>query len=144
MLGVLAVYFLGARLVGRPAAAAAAGLLSLNVVQVWFARYPNADVVMQALLFAALLANARAHVDGDDFFAPVAGVLIGLLLFLRVDALVPLAGIGAALALGLVVRQRLRWTFVAPIVVAAVLCILLRDRPDARVLCLSARVCPGT
>ena len=28
---------------------------------------------MQALLFAALLANARAHVDGDRFFAPVAG-----------------------------------------------------------------------
>ena len=33
--------------------------------QVWFARYPNAEMVMQALLFAALLANARAHVDGD-------------------------------------------------------------------------------
>jgi D-alanyl-lipoteichoic acid acyltransferase DltB (MBOAT superfamily) len=38
---------------GRP-------LLALNVVQVWFARYPNADIVMQALLFAALLAIARA------------------------------------------------------------------------------------
>ena len=30
----------GARLLGRPAAAAAAMLLALNVVQVWFARYP--------------------------------------------------------------------------------------------------------
>src|SRR5204863_551593 len=83
MLGVLAVYFAGARLFGRAAAAAAAALLALNVIQVWFARYPNAAVVMQPLLFAALLANARAHVDGDRFFAPVAGVLLGLLLFLR-------------------------------------------------------------
>ena len=65
VLGVLSVYFFGARLLGRPAAAAAATLLALNVVQVWFARYPNADIVMQALLFAALLANARAHVDDD-------------------------------------------------------------------------------
>ena len=73
ILGLLAVYFAGARLVGRPAAAAAAALLALHVIQVWFARYPNAEVVMQALLFAALLANARAHVDGDAFFAPVAG-----------------------------------------------------------------------
>ena len=32
---------------------------------------------MQALLFAALLANARAHVDGDRFFAPVAGDAAG-------------------------------------------------------------------
>ena len=61
ILGLLAVYFAGARLVGRLAAAAAAALLALNVIQVWFARYPNAEIVMQALLFAALLAIARAH-----------------------------------------------------------------------------------
>src|SRR5262245_60738569 len=86
ILGLLAVYFAGARLVGRAAAFGGAALLAVNVVQVWFARYPNAEVVMQALLFAALLATARAHVDGDRFFAPVAGCLLGLLLFLRVDA----------------------------------------------------------
>ena len=77
ILGVLAVYFAGRRLVGAPAAWAAAALLTLHVVQVWFARYPNAEMVMQALLFAALLAHARAHVDGDGFFAPVAGALLG-------------------------------------------------------------------
>jgi hypothetical protein len=99
VLGVLALYFAGARLVGRPAAFAAAALLTLHVVQVWFARYPNAEVVMQALLFAALLAHARAHVDGDRFFAPVAGMLLGLLLFLRFDAVLGIAGVLAALAL---------------------------------------------
>ena len=54
---------------------------------------------MQALLFAALLANARAHVDGDRFFAPVAGRLLGLLLFLRFDAVLAIAGVAAGLAL---------------------------------------------
>ena len=102
VLGVLAVYFAGARFVGRAAAGAAACLLALNVIQVWFARYPNAEVVMQALLFAALLANARAHVDGDAFFAPIAGLLLGLLLFLRFDAVLGVAGVMAGLALTVV------------------------------------------
>jgi hypothetical protein len=100
---------------------AAALLLALNVIEVWFARYPNAEVVMQALLFAALLANARAHVDGDAFFAPVAGALLGLLLFLRIDAALAAAGVLAGLAAGFVAGQRPRWSFWPPLMVAAVL-----------------------
>jgi hypothetical protein len=118
VLGLVSIYFLGARLLGRPAAAAAAILLALNVVQLWFARYPNADIVMQALLFAALLANARAHVDGDAFFSPVAGVLFGLLLFLRFDAVVAVAAVLAGVALGFVAGQKVRWTFLAPLAAA--------------------------
>jgi hypothetical protein len=100
ILGVVAVFLAGRRLAGAPAAWAAAALLTLNVVQVWFARYPNAELVMQALLFSALLAHARASVDGDGFFAPVAGTLLGLLLFLRVDAGLGIAGVLGGLALG--------------------------------------------
>ena len=113
ILGVLAVYFAGHRLFGRTAAFTAAALLSLHVIQVWFARYPNAEVVMQALLFATLLAHARAHVDGNRFFAPVAGVLLGLLLFLRFDAVLGIAAVLGAVAL-LVLARRLRpdpWFF---------------------------------
>jgi hypothetical protein len=100
ILGVLAVYFTSARIFGRRAAALGAGLLTLHVVQVWFARYPNTEVVMQALLFAALLAHARAHVDGIRFLAPVAGWLAGLLLFLRIDAVFGIAAIAAGAAIG--------------------------------------------
>ena len=92
-----------------PPPAAAAALLALNVIQVWFARYPNAEIVMQALLFAALLANARAHVDGDPFFAPVAGALLGLLLFLRFDAVLgDRRASSRRLALGVFAGQRPR------------------------------------
>ena len=120
LLGVLAVFFAGRRLVGAPAAWTAAALLTLNVVQVWFARYPNAEMVMQALLFAALLAHARAHVDGDGFFAPVAGALLGLLLFLRFDAVLGIAAVLAALALGVLAgRARVRVSFVVTLAVAA-------------------------
>ena len=112
ILGVVAVYFATARLLGRLTAATAAVLLALTVVEAWFAPYPNAEVVMQALLFATLLANARAHVDGDRFFAPVAGVLIGLLLFLRFDAVLGVAGLAAGLVLGMFAGQRPRLSMI--------------------------------
>lgn len=108
ILGILAVYFVAVRLFGRATAAAACALLALHVIETWFARYPNAEVVMQALLFAALLANARAHVDGDRFFAPVAGGLLGLLLFLRFDAVIGVAGLSAGVAAGMIAGQKPR------------------------------------
>jgi hypothetical protein len=121
LLGVLSLYFAGARLFGRLTAAAAATLLGLHVVQLWFARYPNSEVVMQALLFAVLLANARAHVDGDRFFAPVAGGLLGLMLFLRFDSVLVMAAVGAAAALNVLAGRRLHVWFVLPLAAAAAL-----------------------
>lgn len=123
ILGVLAVYFAGVRLVGRAASAAAAGLLALHVVQVWFARYPNAEVVMQAVLFAALLANARAHVDGDRFFAPVSAALLVLLVFLRFDAVLGVAGVMAGLALSVFKGRRPHWSFVATLAAGGALAV---------------------
>jgi hypothetical protein len=121
-LGLLAVYFAGARFVGRAAAFAAAALLALHVIQVWFARYPNAEVVMQAILFAAILAFARAHQDDDRFFGPVAGTLLGLLLFLRYDTLLAIVAVGAAAVLAWIVdRKPPRAGFVLPFAAAAVL-----------------------
>jgi len=121
ILGVLAVYFAGARMFGPLVGGAAAALLTLHVIQVWFARYPNAELVMQALVFAAILASARAHVDGDSFFAPVSAALLGLMLFLRFDAVLAIAGVLAGLALGVLTGTRIRKTFVAGLVAAGAL-----------------------
>ena len=123
ILGLLSVYFTGARLFGRPIAWAAAALLALHLMQVWFGRYPNAEVVMQALLWAALLAAARAHVDGQPFFAPLAGFLLGLMIFLRVDAVVAVAGVLAGLALFRMTGGRWRAAFFLPLLIAAPLAI---------------------
>lgn len=121
ILGLLAVYFAGARLFGRTTAFAACALLALNVIDLWFARYPNSEMPMQALLFAGLLANARAHVDGNRFFAPVAALCFGALLFLRIDAVVAIAAVGGALALGAFAGQRPRLSFLLILGVAGVL-----------------------
>ena len=121
VLGVVAVYLVGARLIGRPAAFAAGVLLSLNLAEVFFGGYPNTEVVMQALLFAAILACARAHQDGDAFFAPVAGVLAALLIFLRQDAPLAVGALGVAVTAAWVVdSKRPRIGFIVPLAIAAV------------------------
>ena len=74
VLGVMAVYFCGVWLIGRPAAMAGSLLLVVNVAQVWYSRYPNAEVLLQFLAFASILAYSRSSVDGDRFFAPIAAV----------------------------------------------------------------------
>ena len=98
ILGVLTVYFAGKRLIGPLPAAAAAALLSVHVIQTWYARYPNSEIVTQALLFAALLAHAYAHEDEDRFFGPVSASLLGLALFTRLPVVL---GVGAAVAASL-------------------------------------------
>ena len=114
VLGLLALYFCGARLVGRPAAAAAAVLLAFHVLQVWYARYPNSEIMMQALLLTALLAADRAIEHGDRFFGAAAGALLGLQIFLRYDVVLAFAAVGAAIALGLLRRRPIPWWLVVP------------------------------
>ncbi len=97
ILGLVAVYFAGTRFAGRAPAFVAAVLLAVNVAEVWYAKYPNSEVMQQALLFAAFLALARAGHDGDRFFAPVAAALLGTLMFVRLDSLVLVAGMAAGL-----------------------------------------------
>ena len=106
VLGLLAVYLAGARLIGPLAAFAAAALLGLHLMQVWWARYPNAEIVMQALTFAAMLAFARAHRDEDAFFVPVAGWLFGLLPFARLESIVVIAAVVGAIVLVWIVERR--------------------------------------
>ena len=121
VVGVLALYFLGARLIGNAAGAAAAGLLAIHVVQVWHARIPNSEVLAQGLLLAGLLAMARSHQDNDEFFAPVAGVLLGLLMFARLDGVL-FAGLAAlALAMHWSAGGRVRAACVVPLGVLGVL-----------------------
>ena len=115
LLGLLAVYFAGARLAGRAPAFIGTLLLAINVAVVWYARYPNSELMQQALLFAALLALARAYRDDDRFFAPVAAVLLGSLMFVRLDSLVILAAVGAALLLVVADGKRLGLAFLAPL-----------------------------
>jgi hypothetical protein len=113
ILGLVAVYLVGARLAGPVAGGVAAALLAVNVIQVWFSRYPNSETVMQALVFAALLAFARAGEGSQRFFGAIAGILLGLMLFLRYDVVLAIAAFSVAAAVLPVMGQRVGMTFIA-------------------------------
>ena len=108
ILGVLALYFVGARLVGSVPAFAGATLLAVHVTQIWFSRYPNSELVLQAVLLAALLAFARAHIDDIRFFGPVAAMLFGLSVFVRFSAVLGLMAVAVALLIGSIDDRRPR------------------------------------
>jgi hypothetical protein len=119
ILGVLTVYFAACRLIGPLPAAAAAGLLCVHVIQTWYARYPNSEIVNQALLFAGLLAHAYAHEDEDRFFGPVAASLLGFALFTRFPAVLAVGAAVAASLLAHVGGHRARGGFLVTMAVWA-------------------------
>jgi hypothetical protein len=115
ILGLLAVYFTGVRLSGRAVGTAAATLLALHVLQVWYARYPSSEIVMQPLLFAAVLAADRALGEKDSFFGLLAGVLLGLQMWLRFDVVLAIGAVGCAAALSFPRRRVVPWAMVLPL-----------------------------
>jgi hypothetical protein len=85
VLGTLAVFFTWRRVFGTPVALVAALLLAVNVIQVWFARYPVAEPMSQFLLFLALWAFALWEERGATAFGLLAGAAFGLCLLVRID-----------------------------------------------------------
>lgn len=114
LLGLLSVYFAGSRLIGRFPAAVGCALLVFNVAEVWFSRYPNSEMMQQALLFAGILAASRAYRDGDLFFAPVTGLLLGSAVFVRFDTIIILAIVCGALLLLAADGVQLGLSFLVP------------------------------
>ena len=121
VLGVVAVYFGGAWLVGRPAAAAGAFLLTVHVSQVWLSRYPNAEMLLQVLIFGALLAYSRATTEGNRFFALLAAVLLSLALFAHITAVLAVGALVVASLLGIFDGRRPQIAFLLPVTVGSLL-----------------------
>lgn len=85
MLGVLAFYFAVREAFDQRLAAAAATILALTPTQVWFSRYPTAEVLTQFLLFGGLWAFAWYARRGENRVAVLAGLALGQVMLARVD-----------------------------------------------------------
>jgi hypothetical protein len=101
VLGTLAVFFALRAVLSPAPALLAALLLAVNVVQVWFARYPVSEGVSQMLIFTALLAAHRWERSRSLAFGVLTGVALGLSLLVRIDGVL----IAAPLAAYLLVRR---------------------------------------
>jgi hypothetical protein len=95
VLGTLAVFFAWRRVFGTAVALLAAGLLSINVIQVWFGRYPMSEPMAEFLVFLGLWAFALWEQRGSAAFGALAGAALGLTLLVRIDSVLILVPLGA-------------------------------------------------
>lgn len=94
VLGGLGVFFTFRRLFGEQAALITALLLNLNVLHVWFGRYPVSEGMSQFLVFLGLFGFVLWEERAGKAFAVIAGAALGLALLVRIDSVlvvVPLA-----------------------------------------------------
>ncbi|MFH1037780.1 MAG: glycosyltransferase family 39 protein [PVC group bacterium] len=87
MLSLLAVYLAVREFWSRSEALLAVFLLTVNLVQIWQARFPTAEMLGQFLLFSGLFVLARFLLRGDLYPAWLAGVLLGLFVLSHISAL---------------------------------------------------------
>ena len=104
-LAALALFFLAVRrALGTVAATVAAGLLAVNELQVWQAKYPTAEAMSQFLYAAALLAVVVAFRTRWRLAALLGGAFVGLGFVARPEGII-VVGL-AALALAFVWATR--------------------------------------
>ena len=95
---------------------AAALLLATNAAQVWMSRSPFSEMLAQSFLLGGLTLLALAVRTGNKRLMALAGCVFGLSLFVRIDSVLILAGLGILLFCP--VYQR-RWLFLPLIGFAA-------------------------
>ena len=105
-LGIVALYMAGSRLFGRAAGLAGAALLAAHVAQLWYSRYPNAEIFLQPLVFGGLLAYVRAVHDRIRFFAPIAALLFVLGAFTHLTGIIVAGCVMAGAAADALARGR--------------------------------------
>lgn len=117
VLAALAIYFAGQAIFGRWAGLAGSLLLSANLVQVWFSRYPTSEIFSQYFLFSsfAVLVPYLQPAGPDQRRARwnagqgvLAGGALAALLHTRVDSLLALVPV-VLWGVYLLVLRRERW-----------------------------------
>lgn len=101
VLATLAVFFALRAWLGAGPAALAGLLLSVNVLQVWFARFPVSEMVSQLLTFLGLLAVLRFEERLAPHWGALAGFAFGLSLLVRIDSVL----LAAPLLVYLMIRR---------------------------------------
>ena len=105
LLGGMAIYLVGRRIAGWEAAFLALTGLTINALQVWFARYPTTEPLTQFLLWSAVWSMMIWLQDEEPapLWGFLAGLTLGELFLVRIDTYF-------LLALPFVIWFYLRWS----------------------------------
>lgn len=98
VVSVLAIFVLGRRLGGLVPAIGAASVLAVNMMNVWQARYPTAEILGQVLFVGSLVALVLALQRSRRDLAIAAGMLVTIGLLNRGEAVLMVLGVAAACA----------------------------------------------
>ena len=139
IMGALAVgvaYALGSELFGRWAGLLGAALLAGGYAQVWWARHPSSEVMTALLVLAGLWFAVRFVRGAGPATGVFAGLLLGGVMLIRVDAFLAAAAIPLLFGFDLLARRSLRrWLYPGvPLVVFAGLTLLYLNTLGSRYL----------
>ena len=139
VMGALAVgvtYALGSEVFGRWTGLLGAALLATSYAQVWWARHPSSEVMTALLVLAGLWFAVRFVRGAGPLTGIFAGLLLGGVMLIRVDAFLAAAAIPALFGFDLLACRPLRrWLYPGvPLVVFAGLTLLYLNTYGARYL----------
>lgn len=112
------VYLVGRELFRREVGATALALLTVNISQVWFARYANSEALFQLLFWGALLFWALFFRYDRPLYGVISGLGFGTCLLTKIEAvflLLPVFAFVTYFAWSSKRKPRLAW-FVLPLV----------------------------
>ena len=138
-MGALAVgvaYALGSEVFGRWAGLLGAALLAAGYAQVWWARHPSSEVMTQLLVLAGLWFAVRFARGAGPVTGVFAGLLLGGVMLIRVDAFLAAAALPLLFAHDILTRRPLRrWLLPGvPLVLFAAVTVLYLNTVGARYL----------
>src|SRR5918998_1616896 len=139
VMGALAVgvaFALGGELFGRWAGLVGAALLAMSYAQIWWARHPASEVITQLFVLAGLWLAVRFARGASPVSGVLAGVLLGGVMLVRVDAFLAAAAVPLLFGYELLTnRNARRWFYPGvPLAIFAGLMLLYLNTVGGRYL----------
>ncbi len=115
VVGALAVgvaFVLGKELFGRRAGLLGAAFLATSYAQVWWARHPASEIITQLFVLSGLWLAARFARGAGPATGVLAGLVLGGVMLVRVDAFLAAAAVPVLFGYDLLTRRSaLRWLY---------------------------------
>jgi hypothetical protein len=139
LMGALAVgvaFALGKELFGKWAGLVGAALLAVSYTQVWWARHPASEVMTQLFVLAGLWLGVRFVRGAGPLTGVFAGLLLGGVMLVRVDAFLAAAAVPMLFGYDLLTkRSARRWLYLGvPLVLFAGITLLYLNTVGGRYL----------
>ena len=93
LMAVIAVYFVGKTLFHNSVGIIAAFLLTINIAEVWQARFPTTEILAQYLIFSGIYTLAIFAKGEDVWSGTISALCLGAVFFARIDSVLLLPAI---------------------------------------------------